>query len=183
MLKSKKRIVIAILSLVLIITAFGGATYALLMSLAGTVENTFTIGNVDITLTETTGNRYELIPGTVIEKDPHITVVGGSEDCWLYFSVATSENFNDHLSYKIEDGWYALEGYDGVYYRECARANKNMTYYLIYDNEIAVSDALTEEQMAAITRAPTITFKAYAIQREQVLTAKEGFDMLVKESE
>jgi hypothetical protein len=161
----------------------GGATYAYLTSVAGPVENIFTIGNVNITLGETTGDKYAIIPGTKIAKDPRVTVLHGSEDCWLYFRVETSDNFDDHLSYEIADGWTALDGYDGVYYRGCVRAYGDTSYYLIRGNAITVSDQLTEEQMAAITYAPTITFTAYAIQREQVLTAKEGFDMLVKESE
>ena len=54
--------------------------------------NTFTMGKVDIDLTEPkwdeeTPNGAKLMPGTVIDKDPTITVAQNSEDAYLFLDV------------------------------------------------------------------------------------------------
>lgn len=54
--------------------------------------NTFTMGKVDIELTEPnwdnkTPNGAKLMPGTVIDKDPTITAVEKSEDAYLFLDV------------------------------------------------------------------------------------------------
>ena len=75
-------------------------TLAYLTSTAS-VTNTFTVGNVSITLTEspvdangkkTTGtrvdkNNYHLVPGTTYDKDPLITVAANSEASYIFVKV------------------------------------------------------------------------------------------------
>ena len=69
------------------------------------VTNTFTVGNVAITMDEKntdgkdaagvanddlvrdTANKYHLVPGVTYEKDPTIHVAENSEDCWLFVKV------------------------------------------------------------------------------------------------
>lgn len=69
------------------------------------VTNTFTVGNVAITMDEKntdgkdaagvandnlvrdTANKYHLVPGMTYEKDPTIHVAENSEDCWLFVKV------------------------------------------------------------------------------------------------
>ena len=179
----KKRLIVSIIMVILLATAFTGATFALLSSFAGPLENTFTIGRVDIRLTETTGGEYALIPGTQVDKDPCVTVIGGSEDCWLYFTLEKSANFDEYLTYEIEDGWIPLEGVEGVFYRSSTRSNGDTGYYILGDNCISVSATLTEEKMSEITPAPSIKFKAYAIQQQSVMSAREGWEKLNEGSE
>lgn len=180
MLKSKKLItVIALLAVILL--ALGGTTVALLTSLAKPLENTFTSGLVTITLTETTGNGYSMIPGKVIEKDPKITVGAGSEDAWIYVKVDKTKYFDDYLTYAMEDGWVPLSGHSGIYYKSYEKANGDVEYNVLKDNAISVSDLLTEEKMREITETPRLTFTAYAIQRHGFTSAEEGFAELMKE--
>lgn len=72
-----------------------------------TVTNTFTVGNVDITLDEADvkpdgtkesenrvkDNEYHLLPGHTYIKDPTVTVVEGSEDAYVRMLV-TVENID-----------------------------------------------------------------------------------------
>ena len=53
------------------------------------VVNTFTYGDINITLTETkpANQQAKIIPGVDIEKDPKVTVKAGSEACWLFVKV------------------------------------------------------------------------------------------------
>ena len=81
------RTFIAMLALVLVIGCAVGGTVAWLVSSTDPVVNTFTYGDINITLGETTGNDYKIIPGVNIDKNPKVTVKGGSEACWLFVKV------------------------------------------------------------------------------------------------
>ena len=94
-----------------------GGTIAWLKTQTDAVVNTFTAGDIDITLTET-DREYKMVPGTTIAKDPKVTVEADSEDCWLFVKVDKTDNFDSFMTYAIADGWEALSGEDGVYYRE-----------------------------------------------------------------
>lgn len=99
-----KALLLALCALMLVVTT----VFTTLAYLTDTksVVNTFTVGNVKITLTEsatdeygevtgetitaavdTTGNNYRLVPGRTYTKDPKITVVTGSEDSYLFVKV------------------------------------------------------------------------------------------------
>ena len=84
----KKRIVTIALVIALLATCFAG-TYAYLKD-SQAVVNTFTTGNVYITLTEPNApaqNAYHLIPNKSYPKDPTITLKAGSEDAYVAAKV------------------------------------------------------------------------------------------------
>ena len=91
------------------------------------VKNTFTVGNIDIELAET-ADDFKMVPGNDIAKDPVVTVKAGSEDCWLFVKIDESANLADFIAYEVADGWTALEGEDGVYYREVAAAEEDAAF-------------------------------------------------------
>ena len=64
------RAFIALLALVLVIGCVAGGTVAWLVAKTDPVVNTFTYGNINIALAETTGTNYKVIPGTVIDEGP-----------------------------------------------------------------------------------------------------------------
>ena len=174
MFGSKKKMSSIIILIIATMCFVTGTTYALLVSLAGPVENTFTIGNVEISLTETTGVDYSMIPGKEITKDPYVTVKGGSESCWLYVKVDKTAGFDDYLSFEMADGWAPLDGHNGVYYRSVFKANGSQAIGVLKDDVVVVSSALTEEKMSLVT-TPKLSFKAYAIQAEGIETALDGW--------
>ena len=97
----KKRIITICLVAALLATCFAG-TYAYLTDTKA-VKNTFTTGNVYITLTETGAenglNSYHLIPGKSYTKDPTITLNAGSEDAWIAAKITfTGYNAYDLLA-------------------------------------------------------------------------------------
>ena len=116
----------------LLVTASVVGTYAVLTSTA-TITNTFTAGNVSITLKESSViDSYKLIPGKTYTKDPVITVVDGSESCWLFVKVvngiAGAEIAPDDTAAEGEtetiaeqmaaNGWKLRTGSSNVYYKE-----------------------------------------------------------------
>lgn len=169
------RAFIALLALVLVIGCVAGGTVAWLVAKTDTVTNTFTYGNIDITLTETTGKDYKIIPGTNIEKDPKVTVTAGSEACWLFVKVEETGTFvANKVTYAIDNGWTALPGVDGVYYREVAAVTANTDFSVLEGNKITVSADLTKENIPAAN--PTLKITAYAVQKENIADAKTAWE-------
>lgn len=100
-MKTKSKALLLTLCAVLLVTASVLGTMAFLTSTAS-VENTFTVGSVKITLDEakvtTDGepvdgaarvaeNSYKLMPGHTYTKDPTIHVDAASEDCFIRAKV------------------------------------------------------------------------------------------------
>lgn len=186
------KVVILLLVVVLLVGSTVGGTLAWLIASTNTVTNTFTVGDIDIDLTETvngesqsaltsavTNNGFKMIPGTDLTKDPKVTVNANSEACWLFIKVdaqngvvSTNENgtYNsetDYITYTIADGWAAVSGTTGVYYRQVSAATSNQEFAVLKDNKVHVLDTVTKTMMeAAETAKPTLAFTAYAIQSE-----------------
>lgn len=105
-MKNAKKVLLLALCAILLVGATIAGTVAYLTS-QKTVTNTFTVGKVDITLTEAeidpqTGDKVvgganltelqdiELVPGRVIKKNPVITVDSESEECYLFVKIENS---------------------------------------------------------------------------------------------
>lgn len=165
---------VALLSLVLLLGCSLGGTLAWLADSTGPVTNTFTVGDIDITLVETTED-YKIVPGVNIAKDPKVTVKANSEACWLFVKIEESANWPDELTYAVATGWEELEG--GVYYRQVGASDNAQEFYVLAGNTVTVSENLTKSELQKITTNPTLTFTAYAVQREGVDTAAEAWDI------
>lgn len=163
---------VALLSLVLLLGCSLGGTLAWLSDSTGPVTNTFTVGDIDITLVETTTD-YKIVPGVDIAKDPKVTVEANSEACWLFVKIEESANWPDKLIYAVATGWETLEGVPGVYYREvnAETAKAGHEYPVLEGNKVTVSDTLTKGELQQLTPNPTLTFTAYAVQQEGVADA------------
>jgi predicted ribosomally synthesized peptide with SipW-like signal peptide len=168
----RKKILMPVIALVLVLCCAIGGTLAWLTDKTEPVVNTFTVGDVNIDLTETE-REYHILPGVNIEKDPKVTVKTGSEACWLFVKVEET-NWPDFkeadgtrkVNYSLADGWTALEGNRGVYYREVTadQAKVGAEYFVLKDNKVTVSGNLTKEELLQVTVAPQLTFTAYAVQ-------------------
>ena len=176
---------IALLALVLVIGCVAGGTVAWLVAKTEPVVNTFTYGNINIALAETTGEDYKIIPGKDISKDPKVTVKGGSEACWLVVKVeevgAISTITTDPVHYAIDTGWAQLKDKDGkdvsgVYYRLVDAVDNDTAFNVLKDNKIIVSGELTKETINGYAvQQPTLTFTAYAVQKENIDTAADAW--------
>ena len=103
----KKKILALCLVIVLVVTAITGVTLAYFTD-TDTVENTFTMGKVDILLDEApvnddgkkvSGDRVKendytktnMVPGHVFDKDPTIHVVKGSEESYIFLDLTINK--------------------------------------------------------------------------------------------
>ena len=180
---SRSKMLIAIACVLLIITVSVGATVALLTHITEPVENTFTFGDVKLSLSETTGDGYQLIPGKRITKDPKVTVHADSEDCWLFIEIKESSDFDNYLTYSVADGWTHLGGHDGIYYRTVTRTPLDLEYEILKDNTVTVRDTLTAEKMSGISQPPTLSVQAYAVQTHSIDTALDAWLQILEEVE
>ena len=187
-----KKTLITILATVLICCCVAGGTLAWLMDSTKTITNTFTVGNVDIELTETDvvtdadGNmskEFKMVPGNKFKKDPTVTVKAGSEACWVFVEVEAI-NAADFLNYSVDTSkWKSLDNHDGVYYLEQAALTADgatdATYAVLATltgdtegNTVMVKDGVTKSMMDGLNVAgatlPTLSFTAYAVQKENL---------------
>ena len=177
----KKRVITIIAAALLLCCAVGG-TLAWLIDKTDPVVNTFTAGDVDIDLDETTKD-YKMVPGNKIDKNPTVTVNGGSEACWLFVKVEKSANFDDFMTYEIDNTrWEPLPGVDGVYYYEVGetKAGESKAFPVLKDNRVLVKEDVTKAQLNALTEDtyPKLTFTAYAIQKDNIATAAEAWEKI-----
>ena len=177
-----------LLSLATVLMVFGliGSSIAWLMTSTDPIVNVFTYGDIQIKLEETTGDRYKMTPGATLEKDPKITVLADSEDCWLFVKIDESavEKLSDYIDYSIADGWTALSGVPGVYYREVDSSARDVSFGVLANDRVTVKGTVTKEMLEKLNSAnyPTLTFTGYAVQRdaaiEEINTAAEAWALV-----
>lgn len=191
-MKNTRKAIAMIALVAVIVCATVAGTVAFLKDDTDAVVNTFTPSDIDVELTETTGDEYQMIPGVSLEKDP-VVEVDTDVDCYVFvkveesfdgITVGTGEDakeygFSDFLTYSVNTtDWKALgTSYPGVYYKEVAADDTDTKFYVLKgdeDNEngcVTVSEKVTKEMMEALTddNCPELIITAFAIQ-------KAGFD-------
>ena len=172
-----KKALFIMLSAALIVCSTVAGTLAWLTDTTEPVVNTFTVGDINITLTESENLDLKMVPGQTITKDPKVTVKDGSEACWLFVKIEKSANFDDFMTFEMADGWIALAEQDGVYYREVATTTADTDISVLKDNKVMVLDTVTKAMLEGVKNAddgtpnenaPTLTFTAYAVQKDGI---------------
>lgn len=167
---TKKKIVSLCLAAVLVVMAIAGATVAYFTD-TDKETNTFTVGNVDITLTEPNWegsgkeDAPEVYPGEPLAKDPTVTNVG-SNPCFVRISVANLDQFDDkgdityrtdYVAGKLGENWVLhTDGY--FYYTKVLAINE--TTDALFD-QIVMPTGLTGNEA---TQAITVTAQAVQAQ-------------------
>lgn len=180
--KSKKRkaLTTALAVILAIALVFGGSTFAYLQASSDDVVNEFKTNQVTVDLKETTGNEYNIIPGTSQEKDPTVTV---NTTVPAYVYVEVTDTTDNLVEYAIAAGWMQLDGYDNVYYRE---ADADAAFPVLENNRVSYSKDLTNSDMVidngdgtySLKDDITLSFNASAIQKEPFDDAVKGWQEL-----
>lgn len=177
--KMKKFALIAVCAMLLVCVTIG-ATVAYLTS-TDSVKNTFTVGNVQITLDEADvnldgtpvegadrvkENTYHLLPGHTYTKDPIVHVADGSEDCWVFVKVDNGiKDLVDTVTIEdqiYDNEWLPLES-AGVYYKYVSK-NDAIRDLEVFRN-FKLKDDLESGDLSAAA-GKTVTVNAYAIQAD-----------------
>lgn len=183
----KKNVKLLLLSLcaVALVAATVAGTLAYLIGKAEVV-NTFTVGNVTISMDEAkvdeegqatndprvTENVYHLIPGKTYDKDPTIHVEAGSEEAWLFVKVdngLTELEADPTIAAQMTaNGWTVADAANNVYaYKEKVIAGQDIKTFETFT--LSKFAEFKEIVVAGQTDATAISVTAYAIQAE-------GFD-------
>ena len=191
--KKVKALLLVLCALVL----FASGIFATLAYLQDTTEevakNTFTIGDINITLDEAvvdeygvaadpennrtaTEQKYTVVAGEKYTKDPTIHVAEGSEPAWLYAKV--TNGIKELLAADgIEwvEGWTLVDGYTDLYvYANQVNAKtqdqdvtifKSITFDTDVTNDVATETAYNGKQ---------ITVQGFAIQAKGFATALDA---------
>lgn len=173
------RVLLLLVACALMLAGVLGSTMAWLVAKTDKVVNTFTYGDIDITLTETdpegnddpSDNTFSMVPGNDITKDPKVTVLKDSEACWLFVKIEKSDNLDDFITYAVADGWTVLDAtnHPGVYYREVSKSDTDQTFSVLAGDKVTVKSSVTKGMLNALdtnSTYPTMTFTAYAVQHD-----------------
>ncbi len=192
-MKTRTKALLLTLCAALLVCATVLATMAFLTA-TDSVKNTFTVGNVAITLDEAKvtdagsvipnesrvdENTYRLIPGHTYTKDPTITVATESEDCYLFVKVenaianalissdtATEKTIATQMT---ENGWIPLTEGSNIYYQAAAKeAGKTAVVF----NDFTVSSDATD---LSAYDGKTIIVTAYAVQADGFTSAADAW--------
>ena len=168
-----KKLVMAVVALSLALVCVIGGTLAYLVASSNTVTNTFTYGEIALTLTETEGTESgdvrefgKVVPGATIKKDPTVTVTADSENCYVYVKVVNNVVLNNKtvVTCNIDTTNWVLVGENSngagsvvSLYRYKAVVNtstddqslpevfKTVTFGNFESKDITVLDAITED--------------------------------------
>lgn len=165
---------VLVLAVMMIVGISVGGTLAWLTAKSDTVENTFTVGDINITLTETWNTESDatndgldswsakLIPGTEYAKDPKVTVLANSEKCYLFVEfneTNTTINNKAILTYTSmlteANDWTQGTGADGngvptnVWFRVVEMSSTDTSFQLLAGT--------TANKDGAVTVNPQIT--------------------------
>ena len=176
-MKKTKKIVALFLAAVMLVCTTVAATVAYLTSKTEVVTNTFTVGNVVITLDEAKvdangkkvtpeerviANSYKLLPNHEYDKDPTVHVGANSEDCWVFVQVKNEIKNELKADIVIGADWEVFNAETGIYASKAIRkANDNIVVF----NGFQVSDTIDNATLATYS-GKTITIEAYAIQAD-----------------
>lgn len=186
-MKTRTKALLLTLCAALLVCATVLATMAFLTDTAK-VTNTFTVGNVDIKLDEAlvnkngqateerteSGNEYKLIPGKTYDKDPKVTVVANSEDCWLFVKLENglSAIIADEAAIEAQMtdiGWTLIDSTNNIYaYKDKVAAETTIN---VFNSFTLTDDAEVENYETA-----KIVVTAYAVQADGFKTAPEAWN-------
>lgn len=195
----KTKVLLTLACAVLLVAASVMGTLAYLTS-TDEVTNTFTVGQVKITLDEAkvgtdgkalTGddaqrvqeNSYKLMPGHVYDKDPTVTVKAGSEESYIKL-VATVSKANEldaiFAKYQITDLTTVIGGYDATNWIlqgggsvKDTEANTR-TYVFYYKEKVSAGekDVVLDDLFETITVPAGLTNEDIKTIQDMTITVK-----------
>lgn len=203
-MKKSKKIAGAAVACALAATVAIGGTLAFLTS-TDSVTNTFTVGNVKITMDEAKtndmgevvtgedagrvqGNSYKIIPGHEYTKDPTITVDANSEDCYLFVKITnglanleakdTDESKTSIAAQLEKNGWTAVAGVPGVYAKTDAVNAKTTPTVKVFDTFTIAdnADLSAYQDGTANVESLEVKVQAGAIQADGFDSAAKAWD-------
>lgn len=170
-----KKIVAALLAVVLLIGVGIGGTLAWLTATSGTVTNTFTVGDVNIELKEHAlvdgeldtdtevdeEDTYKIVPGTSQPKDPFVRVMANSEDSWIFVQIKEVNNTAGtdlkYVEWQIDDSlWTHLDTNGSIHTyvltNNYTTKTADETYDVLLGDTVTYNSNLTKANLEALDK-------------------------------
>lgn len=190
-MKKARKALLTLCAALLLVSMTVGATVAYLTS-TDAVTNTFTVGNVAITLDEAKvnldgtyvsdvnnrvkANTYKLMPGHTYIKDPIVHVDAQSENCWLFVKVEDEiVALQDAATIKSQmntNGWTEIADQTNVYAYQSIVAGGSNTK--VFDN-FKILGTVDNATLAGYA-GKTVKITAYAVQADGFTTAAAAWN-------
>ena len=200
----KKKIVAMCATVAIAAVAVGG-TLAYFTAETQVEENVFSVGDVAITLDEPQWDKLSdqdkvITPAKTIAKDPTVTVVANSEECYvrLLVTVENIANFKAAFPGNEASGVFLLENfvdwnstewefvecteaadgsatYEFGYYQPVAKS-KNDTELTPLFTTITIPADATNADLEQLPEVPTINVVAQAVQAQGFSSYADAFD-------
>lgn len=187
----RKKLLITIACLSVILCTLVTGTIAWLTDKTDPIENQFTPSDISVTLTETNFEK-KMVPGKALTKTATVTVTNDIS-CYVFIKVEASTVLSKYIAYSVDNSvWTALTSQAGVYYKEITTTGTsnftvlgagsvtvNSTAFSWAANEVLVLPSVTKAEMQALKESdaiqPTLTFTAYACQKEGFGTPEDAW--------
>ncbi|MCD8323287.1 MAG: hypothetical protein LUC89_10475 [Oscillospiraceae bacterium] len=187
MIKSKRLKLICVAIMLVVVFSSVSSSLAWLSAATEPVVNYFSGGAIAITLDEAPvdadgqkisgdrvqENHYKYVAGAVLDKDPTVTVLANSEECYVYVCV-DNELPSDLFTLNINtSAWtYVSSAGNKTIYRystvvESSASDQTLTPVFTH---VTISSSLTAENIADLG-TKTITVTSFAIQTASLETA------------
>lgn len=144
----KKKIAILALALTLVAAIAIGGSLAWLTDETEALDNTFTVGNVNISLEESLweASDNKIVPGGSFDKNPTVTVEADSESCYVYILVENDMVIDNQTvaGYTINDQW------DVINRKEIKDGDNVTSVRTLYKYNTAVDGLDGEEEIPAL---------------------------------
>lgn len=184
----RKTLILAACAIMLVCATIAGTLAYLTAN--DSVTNTFTVGNVSITLDEAKvdengdavapelrvdENTYKLLPGKEYDKDPTIHVSDTSEDCYVFVKVENGlsaiEGDTTIVQQMTAHGWTVIDADDGIYGKTAPVSAG--TDVVVFEN-FTINSTANAETLKAYAHAE-IKVTAYAIQADGFESAQDAW--------
>lgn len=180
-----KKMLMMALAVILVVVISVSGTMAYFTDTEAVV-NTFTVGNIDITLDEKEDEDGDgkvtfenILPGQTYDKHPVVTVLKDSEDCWLFVKVKNDMSAvevaaadGNTIDEQIKaNGWTELES--GVYYKPVSKNTDADQPFAVFESFTVREDAKNADMQAVDNK--TIEITAYAVQAAGIDTVTDAW--------
>ena len=202
-MKTKNKALLLTLCAVLLVAASVMGTIAYLTS-HDAVVNTFSVGSISMSLDEqdvdnsTAGendrdkaNAYHLLPGHTYVKDPIIHIDAASEDAWIFVKVengisayeaATADGYTSIADQITANGWTALDGVTGVYYKEYTKGQNDKDLEVFAEFKVATNADEVDGWADIKPESTKINVTGYAVQMDRFENNPAGAWDVVKDA-
>ena len=72
------------------------------------------------------------------------------------------------VNYALATDWLGVPDTNNVFYREVSATTTDTDFAVLQGNKVTVRSSLTKDEANAISGTPTLTFTAYAVQKDGI---------------